>query len=133
MRQLSFGKMDLDFHIQVDKYAQCDLEQYWNETIADYQVPSPCPTISMARKFLHLFSEPTGYAAGYYSYKWAEMLEADCFTRFEKEGVLNPKTGREFREKILSKGDSEPPENLFRDFMGREPDIEPLLKRDGLA
>ncbi|MCD8283469.1 MAG: M3 family metallopeptidase [Opitutae bacterium] len=133
MRQLSFGKMDLDFHIDTEKYRDCDLEKYWNETIANYQIPSPVPQISMARKFLHLFSDPTGYAAGYYSYKWAEMLEADCFTRFEKEGVLNPKTGRDFREKILARGNSAPAEELFRDFMGRDPDITPLLARDGLA
>ncbi|MBQ2731652.1 MAG: M3 family peptidase, partial [Opitutales bacterium] len=82
VRQLSFGKMDLDFHIETAKYKDCDLGTYWNETLADYLVPTALPQVSMARKFLHLFSESTGYAAGYYSYKWAEMLEADCFTRF---------------------------------------------------
>lgn len=133
MRQLSFGKMDLDFHCETEKYRDCDLENYWNETLADYLVPTAFPQVSMARKFLHLFSEPTGYAAGYYSYKWAEMLEADCFTRFLNEGILNPQTGREFRGKILARGNAAPAETLFRDFMGREPDPAALLKREGLA
>ena len=133
VRQLSFGKMDLDFHIETAKYKDCDLENYWNETLADYLVPTAFPQISMARKFLHLFSESTGYAAGYYSYKWAEMLEADCFTRFLNEGILNEKTGREFREKILARGNAAPTETLFRDFMGRAPDPAALLKREGLA
>ncbi|MBQ9759617.1 MAG: M3 family metallopeptidase [Opitutales bacterium] len=133
VRQLSFGKMDLDFHIETAKYKDCDLETYWNETLADYLVPTAFPQVSMARKFLHLFSEPTGYAAGYYSYKWAEMLEADCFTRFLNEGILNEETGREFREEILARGNAAPAETLFRDFMGRNPDPAALLKREGLA
>lgn len=132
VRQLSFGKMDLDFHIETEKFAHCDLEKYWNETLDDYLVPTAFPQVSMARKFLHLFSEPTGYAAGYYSYKWAEMLEADCFTRFLKDGILNPKTGRDFRKKILARGNAAPADELFRDFMGRDPDPTALLERDGL-
>lgn len=133
VRQLSFGKTDLDFHIDAAQYKDCDFEEYWNGTIADYLVPTAFPQVSNVRKFLHLFSEPTGYAAGYYSYKWAEMLEADCFTRFLEEGVLNPKTGRDFREKILARGNAAPAETLFRDFMGRDPDPAAMLARDGLV
>ncbi len=133
MRQLSFAKLDLDFHIRTRELKDRDLDEHWNTDFSQWQARTTQPVPAMVRRFNHLFADATGYAAGYYSYKWAEALEADAFTRFLKEGVLNEQVGRELRTKIFAKGNAEPADVLFRDFMGRDVDPEALLVRDGLA
>ncbi len=133
MGQLGQAKFDLELHTRLNDYIGKDLDAVDHQVLADYHAPLQTPRPTIMRRFSHLFSSPTGYAANYYSYKWAEVLDADAFTRFQREGILNPETGAAFREHILSKGNSAAPDELYRRFMGRDPDLEPLLIRAGLA
>jgi oligopeptidase A len=132
VRQLAFGKMDLELHIHWPDSTEDDLDAFVENVLQDYNAKYKTQAKSSVFNFSHLFSSPTGYAAGYYSYKWAEVLDADAFTRFKKEGILNAETGRDFRAEILARGNSEDPAKLYKNFMHRAPDPDALLRRDGL-
>lgn len=133
MRQLAFGKLDLDLHLRAAAGEKVDLDLHWNRELAEWLPPASREVPAMARRFTHIFGDATGYAAGYYSYKWAEVLDADAFGRFAREGLLSREVGREFRRAVLARGNAAPPDQVYRDFMGRDPDSEALLVRDGLA
>lgn len=133
MRQLGFSHVDLMLHRNYDRARDGDVVEYVRMALAPF-TPLPLPSYyAMILTFTHLFSSPVGYAAGYYSYQWAEVLDADAFTRFKQEGLCNPSTGRDFRDAILSRGDSQDPTVLFEKFMGRPADITALLSRSGLV
>ncbi|MFC4454912.1 M3 family metallopeptidase [Deinococcus sonorensis] len=131
MRQYSLGRMDLGLHVEYDPQ-DGDVTEYARRIQARFMPVPPLPDSAMVANFGHLFSSPVGYAAGYYSYKWAEVLDADAFSRFEQEGVFNRATGQAFVDAVLSRGNSRAAGELFREFMGRDPDPEALLRRSGL-
>jgi oligopeptidase A len=132
MRQLGFGITDLKLHREYEPNRDGDVTAYTREILAQF-TPAPLPPdYGLIASFSHLFSSPVAYGAGYYSYKWAEVLDADAFTRFQREGIFNSSTGYEYRRHILERGDSEDPSQLYRSFMGRDPDPNALLERSGL-
>ena len=138
MGQLRISKVDMELHHHYDLYSQHYGKKPINEIDAiilqTYRDPNDCKirSPSLIYNSRHLFASPVGYAANYYSYKCAEVLESDAFTRFKKEGVLNEKLGHEIRDKILSQGGTKHPNDLFRDFMGRDPDPTAFFIRYGL-
>jgi len=133
MRQLGFATVDLVLHTEFVPNVEVDLVALANEVLQRFTPITLPEKYGMILGFTHLFSGPVGYAAGYYSYKWAEVLDADAFSRFKEEGVLNESVGREYRDKILAKGNSEEPRDLFRSFMGRDATQNALLERIGLV
>ncbi|MCS7067367.1 MAG: M3 family metallopeptidase [Meiothermus sp.] len=131
MRQLSFGMLDLSLHVHYTP-SDGDVMQYARQVMQPF-VPAPLPEdYAFVAGFAHLFGHPVGYAAGYYSYKWSEVLDADAFSRFKAEGIFNRQTGEDFITHILSKGNAVDPAELFRRFLGRDPDPKALLARSGL-
>jgi oligopeptidase A len=133
MRQLGFAALDLALHRDYDPSKDGDVLTYARRVMAPYAVTPLPDDYAMVSSFTHLFGSSVGYAAGYYSYKWAEVLDADAFSRFRDGGVLSPEVGRAFRELLLSRGDAEDPMKLFVDFVGRPPKVDALLERNGLA
>lgn len=133
MRQLGFGIVDLKLHREYNPDRDGDVMQYARDILVRF-TPAPLPAnYGMIAGFTHLFASPVAYGAGYYSYKWAEVLDADAFTRFRREGIFNAATGGAYRSRILEQGDSDDPAELYRSFMGRDPDANALLERLGLV
>lgn len=128
MRQLSFGTLDLALHIDYDPEAEDDVIAYGQRLSERFAVRPEFAHNHFLTAFSHVFAG--GYAAAYYSYKWSEMLEADAFSRFAREGIFNPETGHAFAQTILSQGDSADPAELYRAFMGRDPDMDALISRN---
>ena len=133
MRQLGFGFVDMALHREYTPQTDGDVLTYARRILQQFS-PAPLPEhYGMIASFTHLFASPVGYGAGYYSYKWAEVLDADAFTMFQSRGIFSRDVGSQFRDKILARGDSEDPAQLYRTFMGRDPDPNALLERSGLA
>jgi oligopeptidase A len=132
MRQLGLAEVDLALHIDYRPERDGEIVQYARK-VAQAHTPTQLPEdYAMICSFGHVFSSPVGYAAGYYSYKWAEVLEADAFSRFSEAGVLSREVGDAFRALILARGNEADPMELYKAFMGREPSPTALLKRAGL-
>ncbi len=129
VRQLSFGYLDMMYHT-VDANKINDILELERSVFNNLEVLPVVEGACMSTSFGHLFSG--GYAAGYYGYKWAEMLEADAFAEFKENGVMDKATAARYRETILSKGGSVDAMQMFVNFRGREPQIKALLERDGL-
>ncbi len=132
MRQLGFAIVDLALHREYAPDRDGDVFAYAKSILSQFTPAALPPDYAMIAGFTHLFGSPVGYGAGYYSYKWAEVLEADAFTRFRNSGIFNATVGREYRDRILARGDSADPAELYRSFMGRDPDPSALLERAGL-
>lgn len=133
MRQLGFAAVDLALHTSAPPAAASALLATSARIMAEYAPTPQFEGYAFIAGFGHLFSSSVGYAAGYYSYKWAEVLDADAFTRFKAEGVFSPSVGRAFRSAILERGDGDDPLALYELFMGRAPDPEALFARAGLG
>ena len=131
MSQLRMAKLDLEMHMNyAAKFRGRDLDAATRELLEPWHMPLSTWGPSIMRCLTHCVS--SGYAAGYYSYKWAEVLAADAFSRFEKEGPTNAATGADFRRAVLSTGGSRPESESFREFMGREPNPDALLQQQGM-
>lgn len=129
LRQVSFGLLDMAYYTRKKAFDE-DIPAFekraWQKAVITKQLPDTCMTV----QFSHIMAG--GYSAGYYSYKWAEVLDADAFSVFKKHGIFDRKTAQSFRDNILSKGGTEHPMTLYKRFRGSEPGIDALLKRNGI-
>jgi oligopeptidase A len=131
VRQLEFSLFDFRIHAEYNPEKGAEIQQILDQVRAKVAVVVPPKTNRFQHSFGHIFAG--GYAAGYYSYKWAEVLSADAFAKFEEQGIFNPQTGAEFMSAILERGGSAEPMELFKAFRGREPEIDALLRHSGIA
>lgn len=129
LRQVSFGLLDMAYYTQRKAFEEDIIpfeKKAWEKAILGKQLPETCMTV----QFSHIMAG--GYAAGYYSYKWAEVLDADAFSVFKRNGIFDQTTAQRFRDCILSKGGTEHPMTLYKRFRGQEPTIDALLERNGI-
>ena len=129
LRQVAFGLLDMAYYTQKEEFTDDIIpfeKQAWAKAIIGEQRKDTCMTV----QFSHIMAG--GYAAGYYSYKWAEVLDADAFSVFKHEGIFNQSTAQRFRDNILSRGGTEHPMELYKRFRGKEPTIQALMERDGI-
>lgn len=129
IRQLSFGLLDMAWYSRTTPF-DGDVRAYEQEAWAPTQLLPVVPETNMTTRFGHIMSG--GYSAGYYSYKWSEMLDADAFSLFEEKGIYNQEVATSFRKNILEKGSSEHPKELYRRFRGQDATIDAMMKRDGI-
>ena len=129
LRQLSFGLLDMAWHGQ-DIPNETAVKEFESKAFANTQLYPDTPETCMSTSFSHIFQG--GYSAGYYSYKWAEVLDADAFEYFKEEGIFNPSVAQKLKKSVLSKGGTEKPMILYKKFRGRAPKPEALLRRAGL-
>ena len=129
LRQLSFGYLDMAWYTRITPF-EGDVETYEKQAWAKTQILPSVEGTCMSVQFSHIMAG--GYSAGYYSYKWAEVLDADAFSLFQEKGIFNPEVANSFRTNVLSKGGTEHPMTLYKRFRGQEPNIDALLKRNGI-
>lgn len=130
LRQLSFGLLDMAWYTRTEPF-EGDVRTYEKEAWAKTQLLPNVPEACMTVQFSHIMAG--GYSAGYYSYKWAEVLDADAFSLFKEKGIFNKEVANSFRKHVLSKGGTEHPMTLYKRFRGQSPDIQALLKRNGIV
>jgi peptidyl-dipeptidase Dcp len=131
LRQLRFGLLDMAWHNNSNTDAISDVIEFEHQALQSLDLLPQIDNSSISTAFMHIFSG--GYSAGYYSYKWAEVLDADAFSYFKEKGIFNPEVAKLFKTQILEKGSTEPPMDLYVKFRGQEPNPDALLKREGLC